>query len=99
MASLEKLLIEEKSKNVEKQEQLRAEISNLPKGSITIKKIREHDYYYLKFRDDKKVITQYIGKDIEMVADYKDKINERKKHEEELKILMREYKQICKLVK
>lgn len=38
------------------------ELSSLPKGVISIKKVGEKTYYYLKYRDGKKVISQYVRK-------------------------------------
>ena len=45
-----------------------SELSILPKGAISEKKVGEKTYYYLKYRDGKKVISQYvIKKEIENV--------------------------------
>ena len=38
-------------------------LSELPKGTISEKKIKGNTYYYLKYRDGKKVISKYVGKD------------------------------------
>ena len=35
----------------------------LPKGSISTLKKNGKTYYYLKYRDGKKVVTKYLGKD------------------------------------
>lgn len=43
-------------------------LSNLPKGTISEKKVNKNIYYYLKYRDGKKVVSKYIGKnDIETI--------------------------------
>ena len=39
-----------------------SELSILPKGAISEKKVGEKTYYYLKYRDGKKVISQYVSK-------------------------------------
>lgn len=39
-----------------------SELSALPKGVISEKKVGEKTYYYLKYRDGKKVISQYVSK-------------------------------------
>lgn len=39
-----------------------AELSVLPRGTISTKTVGEKTYYYLKYRDGKKVISQYVGK-------------------------------------
>ena len=38
-------------------------LSELPKGTISEKLINGNTYYYLKYRDGKKVISKYVGKD------------------------------------
>lgn len=38
------------------------ELSLLPRGTISEKKIGEKTYYYLKYRDGKKVVSKYVGK-------------------------------------
>ncbi len=39
-----------------------SELSALPKGTISKKYVGEKTYYYLKYRDGKKVVSQYISK-------------------------------------
>ena len=34
----------------------------LPKGSISEKKVGKNTYYYLKYRDGKKGVSQYVNK-------------------------------------
>ncbi len=43
------------------------QLEKLPKGSIMAKNVGKNTYYYLKYRDGKKVFTDYIGKDEELV--------------------------------
>ena len=54
-------------KELERNERMIEEYANelleLPKGKLTLKKINSHCYYYLKYRDGKKVVTEYVGKD------------------------------------
>ena len=38
------------------------ELSALPKGTISEKTVGEKTYYYLKYRDGKKVVSQYVSK-------------------------------------
>lgn len=40
----------------------RKEYECLPKGTISEKRSGEKAYYYLKYRDGKKVVSQYISK-------------------------------------
>jgi len=39
-----------------------AEFDRLPKGSISEKKVGDKTYFYLKYRDKKKVVSRYISK-------------------------------------
>ncbi len=43
------------------------QLKELPKGSITVKSVGTNTYYYLKYRNGKKVFTDYLGKDGERV--------------------------------
>ncbi len=38
------------------------ELSSLPRGTISEKTVGDKTYYYLKYRDGKKVISQYVSK-------------------------------------
>ena len=38
------------------------ELSSLPRGTISEKTVGEKTYYYLKYRDGKKVVSQYVSK-------------------------------------
>ena len=39
------------------------ELDTLPRGKITPKTVNGKTYYYLYYRDGKKVVSKYIGKD------------------------------------
>ena len=55
------------------------ELEKLPKGTISEKKAGQSAYFYLKYRDGKKVISQYIPKkDVEDIR----KQVERRRHNE-----------------
>lgn len=50
------------------------ELGKLPKGTISEKKVKQSTYFYLKYRDGKKVISQYIPqKDVEAVREQVEK--------------------------
>lgn len=38
------------------------ELSTLPKGTISERTVGERTYYYLKYRDGKKIVSRYISK-------------------------------------
>ncbi len=50
------------------------ELAMLPKGTISEKKVRQSTYFYLKYREGKKVISKYIPqKDVETVREQVEK--------------------------
>ena len=50
------------------------ELRTLPKGTISEKKVKQSTYYYLKYREGKKVISRYIPqKDVEAVREQVEK--------------------------
>lgn len=51
-------------------EKYREMLEILPKGTISEKKVNGYTYCYLKYRDGKKVVSKYIGKnDIEFTRE------------------------------
>lgn len=44
-------------------DEYRGILSRLPKGSVSSVEKNGKVYYYLKYRDGKKIITKYLGKD------------------------------------
>jgi len=50
----------------------------LPKGSVTVKTVGTNTYYYLKYRDGKKVITDYLGKNDERVRNVRAELEKRR---------------------
>ena len=61
------------------------EIAILPEGSITKKKIKDKDYYYHRINRDGKRVENYIS--FEDLSDLRERIEERKALEKELKEL------------
>jgi hypothetical protein len=58
-------------------------IAESVKGSISVKKRGAHAYYYLAYRESRKVIFQYLGKEGSVkVQDFAGKIAKRHKYEE-----------------
>lgn len=50
------------------------ELEMLPKGTISEKKVKQSTYFYLKYREGKKVISRYIPqKDVEAVREQVEK--------------------------
>jgi len=53
------------------------QLKELPKGSITAKNVGTNTYYYLKYRDGKKVFTDYLGKGGERVQNVRTELEKR----------------------
>ena len=70
-------------------------IGGLPKGSIIC---RKKEYYYLKYRKDGKVCDDYIGKDLDIVAQIREQLEKRKHYEKMLSALRQEQKIINKIL-
>jgi hypothetical protein len=93
------MLSEEKERNLNMQKNYSEEISALPRGSVTVKKIGNKKYCYLKYRQGEKFVSEYMGNAHEN-AEHLLKLVEKRRHfEKMLRELKAEYKMICKVVK
>lgn len=54
------------------------QLKELPKGSIMAKNVGTSTYYYLKYREGKKVYTDYLGKDGERVRNIRAELKKRR---------------------
>lgn len=63
-------------------------LAELPKGTISEKKVNEKTYYYLKYREGKKVVSKYVGK--HEVDTLRQQIDRRKHIETMIKSLQEE---------
>ncbi|MDO5411639.1 MAG: hypothetical protein Q4F21_14545 [Lachnospiraceae bacterium] len=71
-------------------------LSELPKGTISEKQVKGNTYYYLKYRDGKKVVSKYVGKnEIETV---RQQINKRRHIEAMIKSLLEEQRLATKIL-
>ena len=68
--------------------QYQEKLSTLPKGSIAEKKVKDRTYYYLKYRDGKKVVSQYVPKT--KIEEVRKQIEYRKHIESMIKTLQSE---------
>ena len=99
MTVIEGVLQEERERNLWMQNMYLQEISELPKGSIVKKSMPSGVYYYLKYRNGDKVVSDYLGKNIEKVNQIEQAIAKRKHLEATVKRIRIELKQIAKVVK
>jgi len=86
------LLVAESRKNLQLQRELENNISRLPRGSIKERKVKDKTYYYLAYRESKKVINKYIGDDLLQVKKLSRLILERKAFKNQLKQLQKDWK-------
>lgn len=70
-------------------------IAQLPRGSLIC---RKEEYYYLKYRENGKVMDEYIGKDPEVVETLRKKLELRKHYSQMLSALKQEQKAIQKIL-
>lgn len=83
----------ERNKNMIRQYE--ALIKELPRGSLIC---RKKEYYYLKYRESGKLYDEYIGKDPEVIADIRNKLERRKHYTEMLSALKQEQKAIQRIL-
>lgn len=77
MNLLLRTILQEKDRIDRMTAKYREQLDLLPKGTITARTVKNSTYYYLKYREGQKVISQYIPqKDAEFVR----KQIERRKH-------------------
>ena len=75
-------------------------IAESVKGSLSLKKRGNNAYYYLAYRENKRVIFHYIGKEgSPQVQDYAVKIEKRHKYEEMRKRSKENLNEIRKLLR
>lgn len=73
------------------------ELETLPRGKITPKTVNGKTYYYLYYRDGKKVVSKYIGKNEGSLTSIREGLTRRSQIEEIIKKLKEEKAQIKKL--
>ena len=71
-------------------------LAELPKGTISEKQVKGNTYYYLKYRDGKKIISKYVGK--KEIATLKQQIDRRHHIEAMIKSLLEEQKLAAKVL-
>ena len=59
---IEGMLKEELERNIEITACYMEELSRLPKGTLVKRVLKDQTYYYLHYRENKKVVSKYIGK-------------------------------------
>lgn len=75
MADLKSVLSENVDYYRDLERRLRARLAKLPEGSVLKRRIKGHDYYYLKVRRGGRVLSKYLGK--QEPAGLRDAVKER----------------------
>lgn len=83
MTILSEILREEYGRSLRLSRHMEAELEALPKGSVRVRLIRGHEYYYLTYRDGAKVKSDYVP--ATKLADVRAAIARRKELEAALK--------------
>lgn len=78
-------------------ERYELELSSLPKGKLVPKITKTNTYYYLKYRDGKKIRAKYIGINKDDINHILEQLERRKIVEALIKELMKEQEKIKKM--
>ena len=94
MKVLKNILEESKEYYLELERKIEKRIKDLPKGSIKERIIGGRKYYYLQYREGKKVVHKYLGKNkpeelIKQIKERKALLEELKKVKEALALINR----------
>jgi len=92
---IQRIVQSEAERNENMIRQYEALIDELPRGSLIC---RKREYYYLKYREDGKIQDKYIGKDPDVVADLRAKLEQRRHYIQMLTALKQEQKTIQKIL-
>lgn len=66
------------------------QFEDLPKGSVHAKERNSKKYFYLTYRRDGKVVSEYVGNDESIIDDLKERIERRKGVERLIKDIKKE---------
>jgi hypothetical protein len=66
------------------------QLEELPRGSLQIKKRKDKQYYYLAYRDNDKVVSQYAGNNEKTISYLKEQLERRKGIERLLRSIKKE---------
>lgn len=94
---LKSFLIKEEKRNKNMIDGYTKELESLARGKIISKNVKGNIYYYLYYRDGKKVISKYIGKNEESIVSVQEQLDRRYQIEEIIKKLKEEEIKIKKM--
>ncbi len=95
MSIVKDILKDEKERLILLRNQIEQQISSLPKGSLSKKRRNNKYFYYLAYREGRKVIFKYVGKEnSSQVISLDEDIKKRRKFEKRLRDIKRDLKDI-----
>ena len=95
MSIIKDILKDEKERLILLKNQIEEQISSLPKGSLSKKRRSNRFFYYLAYREGRKVIFKYVGKEnSSRVISLNEDIQKRRKFEKRLRDIKRDLKDI-----
>lgn len=97
MSMINVVISREKIRNNNMINEYLKELETLPKGKIIPKTINGKVYYYLYYREGKKIKSKYIGKNENSLTEIREKLSRRNQIETILKKLKVEKEKIEKL--
>ncbi len=99
MAILKDTINEEFQRLIKMEKVYKEKIQELPKGTITIKKINGQSYPYLSYREGLKVKTVYLKLEGIELENFKGQIAQRKQYERVLKEIRKDLEIARKVIK
>ena len=66
------------------------QLATMPRGSLRVKERNGKSYYYLSYRKDGKVVTDYVGNDETVLNDLKEQLERRQDVERLYKAIKKE---------
>ena len=99
MGLVKNILSEEYDRVKKLEKKYKKELASFPGGSISVKKRNGVNYCYLAFREGKKIVFKYLGKESsKTVLELKVKIKKRKKIQDKLKKIKESIKELERAV-
>ncbi len=94
---IKSVFIDELERNKRLVSRYEEEVDKLPKGSLFLRQIGNQRYYYLNYREGKKVVSKFLGKENSFDADkFQEQLERRKELNALLKRLRLERKDLEK---
>lgn len=81
MLLLEEIVMQERLRIEHMIKSYEDELVTLPKGTLVQKTIQNNSYFYLQYRDGKRMVSKYVGKDEQRIHEIQQELDRRKQVE------------------